>query len=223
MALGIILGGLSIASLVASWNGTTFVAIPATVIGAYRDLADTLSFYLIALPFGVELPRAVKDATLVWLVFSGSNLRVFSLSGRVAFGAMFHSVRNTALNVDYRLGLLKRSSALIAAFVFGPIGTAFLVISIAIQISDARSKIKERQIEKESRGFWGRQYDRVKDFSNYGWHISHDDIIAEFMDYRAIARRGLLTIFTVVVANPIVAVALLWWNSTEIERLASFA
>lgn len=203
MVFGIIMGGLAIAHLIASGVGTEFVAFPAQIMSAYNALTDAIAFYLFELPFQIELSEPLKHLLVVWLVFAGSNFR-------------FLVFRRRQQGLLQPMGLVGDFTG---SVLFGPLMTVSIFLDF-LKIGATERSIISRYL-----------IDRMRSDDPY-----HDGEVPTSIEERAaykqnlearlerlvtIAKTERRLLILILMANPIIAAGLLWWNAAEIERLTS--
>jgi hypothetical protein len=215
--LGVVLGGLAIADILAAGLDVAFVGAPQTVVEAYNALTDAVFFLLFERWVAIEIPNWLKDLTVVWLAFGASNLRaVFWLGGKVTLGGKFVAffIRTTGSVNSFAKELFRAT----AVFVLGPIATILMLIQ--------EMKWLARAIASKLLNFdqWRERYDDIIQRSLESSGKTADELYRQDKsNFRSIWSHTLnfsLLLFTIVL-NAAVAAGLLWWNSAEIARLTA--
>ncbi|MBD0426859.1 hypothetical protein [Aquisalinus flavus] len=191
--------------MVANGLGVTFVSAPEVIINAYLQLTDLLSYYLIELWFDVTIPQLLTDLIVLWLMFSFSNVRLLFLKGKdpiYLFRGFFgnDSYKNPWTKIlKYELRRVLGHWLIIAPLLFclGPLGTLGMM-----------------------RGMWLTKAEHKALWKTVRYSKSQDDAVYlyETVTFLGTAVRMFIVI---ILANPVVAIGLLWWNAAEISRLAS--
>lgn len=202
IAFGFILGGLSIAQLIANGLETEFVALPGKIMMAYGSISSALAYYLVEIPFNYSPPAWAIDLSIFWIVCALSNLRSLFII-RKLFPERTVEITEVSVHVSIFLYFNMTATALVFA---GPIGSAIIL----------RATFREL-IERLPDPIWFvfRKHFQAPPLPN-----------VEIIEYpprpwhRAYAVM-LVSPLLVMVANPIVAAGLLWWNAAEIERLTA--
>lgn len=125
IVFGAIMGGLALAKLISEGVGIGLVSAPGEIIEAYERVANAIEYCLIEIPFGIILPIWLRDFLIIWIIFSGSNMRyIFRLKGRNGFilrNVVWAPIRKHGYKFLKKTGV--KTIGGIYLFLSGPIGT----------------------------------------------------------------------------------------------------
>lgn len=216
-ALGVVLGGLSVANMYATGVGITIASAPQTIIDAYRSITDALVYFTVERWLGWKIPFWIKNALVLWVAFGASNLRaVFWLGGRNSLGSIFVApvIGITGITNLTVLGIFRG----VAVFALGPAATVLMFISTSRHLARA---IRAKFYSFEE---WTERYQSIlkteDTFLENSWAERYDEDRSDFGRIHSLFLNITILLLTIIL-NALVAAGFLWWNSAEIARLTS--
>lgn len=202
VVLGPLIGGIVIARTVSEGLDVLIADAPRRIIDSYSVVANFLMKWTIGLIIDWTVPPLLRDSILIWLVFSGTNLRVAYISDGsmgVAPVLRYFTQGHPSIRGVVRYPLLA---------LLGPIGSAWFFF---YQVGQFRRYTSSALSELSSRLFWRSPTYWVA----YVKSLARASYARTWLSYGF----GALLLLFALVANFAVAAALLWWSAPELGEL----
>lgn len=212
MLFGIVMGGLATTKLVSDGIGANLVSIPGEIVDAYTQVTSALFYYAFTVPFRLPVTDGVANIAVFWFVCIGCNWRFATR----AYSEKIQIYSDKISRLKYILVGIKEVNRIKYIFyvfitvISGPLGLVYFIYHLLFTIFRRAKAIRV-------------SYRHASDYGEIDVSASeiHHENAVDFKKSSRFFEESLKEITIIILANPIIAAGMLWWNAAEIERLTA--